>query len=229
MKGHESPINLTPGVCLWMVGGTCRLNTGPSPSTFLLWGVSANHCTTVLPRLIIINKYNLTKKTHCLFHTQQSLQDRQKNILTSCSTLNLAISLRRSCPTDGLPCRRASTPPWLPALPWTQMCKPNLPLQPVWPEHKAPPRRTSAAEPPPRRPGYPQTDLSPEHLHRGEWHVRGERLRRGLICVPFVGVMGLTRLLLLYTNTVPADESFGAVAAERAFCVGTNLIQTVTG
>lgn len=41
--------------------------------------------------------------------------------------------------------------------------------------------------------------------------------------------MRLTRLLLPHTNTVPADESLCAVTAEWTFCVGANLIQTVTG
>lgn len=44
-----------------------------------------------------------------------------------------------------------------------------------------------------------------------------------------VSVCGLTRLLLLHTDAVPVDESFGTVAAERAFSVATDLIQTVTG
>lgn len=39
----------------------------------------------------------------------------------------------------------------------------------------------------------------------------------------------LTKQLFLHTNTVLADESVNTDAAERAFGVGTNLIQTMAG
>ena len=60
--------------------------------------------------------------------------------------------------------------------------------------------------------------------------VRGPStwLRSLCVCV-CVCVMRLTGRLLLRTHAVASYESFGTVAAERALCVGADLIQTVTG
>ena len=69
-----------------------------------------------------------------------------------------------SCLSNGRLCQRASDLPWLQLLLWTQMCRPDLPWPRVWPEHRAPPQKTSAAAPPLHHPGCPQTNLSPEHL-----------------------------------------------------------------